>query len=210
MPASSAYPAPIPETDSLADYLASTELVDWRTPEIDSLAHELTADSISDLEKASKLFEWVRDEIPHSGDARHELVTCRASDVLRHRTGLCFAKSHLLAALLRAVGVPAGFCYQRICCGSHPTDRMMAHGLNGIYLQSVGRWIRVDPRGNKPGVDAQFSVDRQQLAFPVRPNLGETLGPTVFVKPLPAIMQCFASHATVSEVLDNLPDSLET
>lgn len=45
-----------------------------------------------------------------------ETVTWRASDVLRRGTGLCFAKAHLLAALLRAVGVPCGLCYQVLRC----------------------------------------------------------------------------------------------
>ena len=46
----------------------------------------------TDLSRGRRLYEWVRDEIPHSKDAGHEIVTCRASEVLRHRTGICYAK----------------------------------------------------------------------------------------------------------------------
>lgn len=41
-------------------------------------------------------------------------VTCSASDVLQHRSGICYAKSNLLAALLRKEGIPTRFCYQRL------------------------------------------------------------------------------------------------
>ncbi|WP_338430147.1 transglutaminase domain-containing protein [Synechococcus elongatus] len=34
--------------------------------------------------------------------------------MLEYRTGYCYAKSHLLVALLRACSIPAGFCYQRL------------------------------------------------------------------------------------------------
>ena len=44
---------------------------------------------------AGRCFEWVRDEIRRSGDFRLDPVTCSASQVLRHGTGFCYAKSHL-------------------------------------------------------------------------------------------------------------------
>lgn len=59
-------------------------------------------------------YEFVRDAISHSGDVAGRAVTCAASDVLQAREGLCYAKSHLLAALLRSNGIPAGFCYQAL------------------------------------------------------------------------------------------------
>lgn len=65
----------------------------------------------------SKYIDFVRDQIRHSADYRPNPVTCKASEVLRHGTGYCYAKSHLLAALLRANGVPAGLCYQRLSVG---------------------------------------------------------------------------------------------
>lgn len=46
-----------------------------------------------------------------------------------------------------------------------------------------GAWHRQDPRGNKPGVDAQFSLAGERLAWPVRDHLGEVDYPHVFVHP---------------------------
>lgn len=194
---------PTPESANLRDYLECTEFIDWQTPDIRRQADVLVAGASSDEDKAQRLYQWTRDEIPHSADAGHEIVTCRASEVLRCRTGICFAKAHLLAALLRAVGIPAGLCYQ-VLRYDDSSDRLVLHGLNGIYLRRLGRWIRVDARGNKPGVNAQFSPGKEQLAFPVNPALGESTCPTVLVRPLPSVIRCLTWHKTVTELMENL------
>jgi transglutaminase-like putative cysteine protease len=197
----------ISELGNVQDYLESSDIIDWQTPEVSSLARTLAAGADSDVAKAKRLYEWVRDEIPHSADAGHETVTCRASEVLRHRTGICYAKAHLLAAMLRAVNIPAGLCYQLLRY-DESSRRLVVHGLNGIYVESIGRWIRVDPRGNKPGVDAQFCLDREQLAFSVNAALGECNCGTIFVQPLPPVVQCLTAFATVTEMMASLPNSL--
>ena len=53
---------------------------------------------------------------------------------------------------------------------------LIYHGLNGVYLSDYGKWIRLDARGNKEGVNAQFSVETEQLAYAVRPEMGEEDG----------------------------------
>src|SRR5437899_2342693 len=88
-------------------YLESTTVIDWTDPDVYTLALKLAADATDPTSVARRCFEWVRDEIMHSGDYRLDPVTCSASEVLWHRTGFCYAKSHLLAALLRANGIPA-------------------------------------------------------------------------------------------------------
>jgi transglutaminase-like putative cysteine protease len=202
-------PPPLkPESDRLDDYLQCDEIIDWSAPAIVAAARGATCKFESDFDKAKCLYQWVRDNIPHSCDAGHEMVTCRASDVLQLQTGTCFAKSHLLAAMLRAVGVPTGFCYQRLRY-DRASSAMILHGLSGVFLASLGRWIRLDPRGNKAGVDAQFRLDREQLAFPTNAALGELLYPTVFVEPLPSVVDCLTTSATVSEALARLPESID-
>ncbi len=37
--------------------------------------------------------------------------------------------------------------------------------FNGVFLRSLDRWIRIDARGNKPGIQAQFSINGEILAF---------------------------------------------
>jgi transglutaminase-like putative cysteine protease len=80
-------------------------------------------------------FKDVR-EIKHSNDYRLNPVTCRASEVLEHKTGYCYAKSHLLAALLRANNIPAGICYQRLTI-KNDQPPFCLHGLNAVNLPDI-------------------------------------------------------------------------
>ena len=109
----------------------------------------------------------------HSWDVQGRRVTRSALDVLAYREGICYAKSHLAAALLRRAGLPAGICYQRLTLFDDASGGHVVHALNTVYLGSQRRWIRFDARGNKPGVDAQFSLDEERLAFAIRPDQGE-------------------------------------
>ena len=184
-------------------FLASTDVVDWHHPAVRTLAWLLAAGVHEPVEIAKRCFEWVRDEIRHSVDANDTVVTCAASEVLAHRTGLCYAKSHLLAALLRANGVPTGFCYQRLSIDGIGPPYCL-HGLVAAHLKPFG-WYRIDPRGNKPGVNTQFSPPREYLAF--NPQLpGEFTLPDVFREPLPAVVKPLYRYATIEDVLAHLPD----
>lgn len=184
-------------------YLESSDYIDWKHPTVIAKAAELTRDSGSEETSAKRCFEFVRDGIKHSWDYRQNPVTCRASDVLLHGTGYCFAKSHLLAALLRANGIPAGLCYQRLTIEAS-SPRYCLHGLNAVHLKRYG-WYRIDPRGNKPGVSAQFCPPVEQLAFPIVDG-PERDFPEIWAEPLPIIVQALTQNRTVEEVFDNLPD----
>jgi transglutaminase-like putative cysteine protease len=141
-----------PTSDRLADYLEADDVVDHHHPLIREQVIALRPAEDDAVARAKAAFEFVRDEIEHVMDAEDPRVTWRASDVLRERVGICYAKSHLLAAMLRAQGIPAGFCYQRLG---------VVHGLNAVHLD--GRWSRLDPRGNKTGADGQFSLGEERL-----------------------------------------------
>src|SRR5690606_27049407 len=130
-------------------------------------------------------------------------VTCRASDVLLHATGYCYAKSHLLAALLRANGVPTGFCYQRLSVGDEGAPYCL-HGLNAVFLRDVG-WYRIDARGNRPGIDARFDPPHEHPAFPVRERRERAL-PEIWPEPLPIVTDVLEAYDDVADVHANLPD----
>lgn len=185
----------------MTEYLKCSEAIDWRNNEIVALAKQLAGDGLEST--ARRCFEWVRDEVRHSGDFRLNPVTWRASDVLRERTGFCYAKSHLLAALLRANGIPAGLCYQRLSV-DEVGPPFCLHGLNAVMLPSLG-WYRIDARGNKPGVYAQFVPPVEQLAF--RPTLaGEADLPGIHAEPLPEVLVALRTYTTCTALAANLPD----
>lgn len=187
----------------MEEYLKSSDVIDWEHPAVLNLAKQLSSGVEDSLEVAKICFEWVRDEIRHSHDYQMNPVTCRASEVLAAVTGYCYAKSHLLAALLRANSIPAGLCYQRLSRDENGEPYSL-HGLNAIYLPTSG-WYRVDPRGNRQGVNAQFTPPVEQLAFTLR-NTGEADLPGVWAEPLPVVINALQSCQTYEELWENPPD----
>ena len=184
-------------------YLEATEYIDWQQPDVLKKAQNLAYGLLTDEEVAKACFEFVRDEIKHSWDYQMNPVTCKASDVLFHGTGYCYAKSHLLAALLRANKIPAGLCYQRLTI-SNDEPPFCLHGLNAVYLKQHG-WYRIDPRGNKEGVDAQFIPPLEQLAFPILSE-GEADFPEIWSEPLTVVVGVLKRYSDFLEVANNLPD----
>jgi transglutaminase-like putative cysteine protease len=184
-------------------FLAASTYIDFDAPEVRATARRLAEDAASELDVVRACFEFVRDEIRHSSDFRLNPVTCKASDVLRHGTGYCYAKSHLLAALLRANGIPAGLCYQRLSVGTSGAPYCL-HGLNAVYLKDFG-WYRIDARGNKPGIDARFDPPVEHLAFAIRER-EERMLPEIWAEPLNVVVDALARYAAWDQVLANLPD----
>ncbi|HID01997.1 MAG TPA: transglutaminase family protein [Desulfobacterales bacterium] len=185
------------------NYLASSEIIDWKTPQVKEKARELSHGIVNPEDISRACFVYVRDEIKHSNDYKLNPVTCKASDVLQHKTGYCYAKSHLLAALLRANTIPAGLCYQRLSIDDEKPPFCL-HGLNAVYLPDFG-WYRIDARGNKDGVQAEFTPPKEQLAFPILIK-GEADLPEIWAEPLPEITKVLETFDTFQDVLRNLPD----
>jgi transglutaminase-like putative cysteine protease len=186
------------ETTGLAAYLAADEAIDHHHPRVRRTAARLRSLAPEPHDYAKVAFAYVRDAIPHSDDVGDQRVTWRASDVLEQRTGICHAKAHALAALLRAEGIPTGLCYQRF---------EVLHGLVAVLLPGRTRWSRLDPRGNKPGVvDARFSLDEERLAWPVRPELGERDHPVIHAAPLAPVLAALRAARTREELV--LPSGL--
>ncbi|MFI6416034.1 transglutaminase family protein [Streptomyces sp. NPDC050842] len=170
----------------IAAYLAVGEAVDHDHPQVVEVAARLADDHPDAYSYAEAAYAHVRDTIPHSQDSGDLRVTWRASDVLEQRTGICYAKSLAYAALLRARGIPAALCYQRLADddGANP----VIHGLVAVLLPGERHWARQDVRGNKPGVDARFSLGEERLAWTVRPELGEVDYPQLYAEPHPAVL----------------------
>jgi transglutaminase-like putative cysteine protease len=192
--------------NDLGPFLASSEWIDVHHPLVQAQAQQLAAslpDPRDQAAIAQACFEFVRDQIAHTGDAGRGPITCRASDVLAQGTGFCYAKSHLLAALLRAHGIPAALCHQRLSVGEQGAPYCL-HGLNAVWLSGHG-WYRVDARGNKPGVDARFTPPVEVLAFDTKLPMASDL-PGLHTEPLAIVVKALTHHHSVTEVIQHLPD----
>ncbi len=184
-------------------YLAPCSYIDWEHSLVKRKAQQLSQGVRDPTDIAKACFRYVRDEIKHSNDFQLNPVTCKASEVLEFNTGYCYAKSHLLAALLRANGIPAGLCYQRLMI-ENSTPPFCLHGLNAVHLPSVG-WYRIDARGNKDGVEADFIPPTERLAFPITVK-GEADLLEIWAEPIPPVLGVLTSCKTYREVAENLPD----
>ncbi len=187
----------------LEPYLVASTYIDCDHSDVKAKAILLAKGLMQKTDIAKACFEFVRDEIKHSLDYKLDAVTCRASDVLKHGTGYCYAKSHLLAALLRANDIPAGLCYQRLTI-ENDAPPFSLHGLNAVYLDDFG-WYKIDARGNKPGVNAQFTPPVEKLAFPIVSE-GEFDFEEIWDSPLPQVVECLTTASNHRDVFETLPD----
>jgi transglutaminase-like putative cysteine protease len=149
------------ETSDMARYLVSSEIIDFENLDIQKTAVYLSKGIEDEIQLIKTAYEFVRDYISHSADIGSDNVTCNASDVLKYKHGLCFANSHLLAAILRYLGVPTGFCYQKL----EFDGNMGLHGLNAVFIRSLNKWIRLDACGNENWINARFSINEEYLAY---------------------------------------------
>jgi len=196
----------IDSASSQAVFLAEHEYVDFSAANIQSKAKELFCGINDNISKARIAFEFVRDEIPHSFDIGATVITAKASDVLLHKTGICHAKSNLLAALLRTQGIPAGFCFQHITLMDDDSEGYCAHCYNAVYLD--GAWIKLDARGNKPGVNAQFSLGEPLLAFQCRPQYDEYHWPEIYASPHAETMIMLEQANSLEHVIKCIPNMI--
>jgi len=202
----------------MKEYLQSSDIIDFDQTEVLSQAQALSGNNV--LDTIQNCFKFVRDKIPHCWDIRDQpeanIVTLKASEVLKHKTGFCYAKSHLLAALLRANKIPTALCYQRLILDSdHPEKGYCLHGLNAVWLAATNEyaegWFRIDPRGNKSGalgkkINAQFNPPVEQLAFTTTDRL-ECIFPQYYSEPLTCVIEKLSQHNDIFDLYDDLPDT---
>lgn len=193
----------IQQTPDLSAYLAADEVIDHHHPLVRETAARLAAQVADSYAYAQAAYEFVRDAIPHSDDSGDLRVTWRASDVLEWCTGVCYAKAHALTALLRAEDIPAALCYQRLRLdgGGHAV-----HGL--VAVRFHGAWHRQDPRGNKPGVDARFSLQGERLAWIPEEKFNEVDYPVLYAEPHPVVVNVLKAAPDRPSLWKTLPTAL--
>jgi len=186
----------------MKEFLEESFYIDYSNKQIQTLAKNLASTCKTDVEIAKACYLYVRDEILHSGDYKKD-TTRTASEVLEHKTGWCYAKSLLLAALLRSNQIPTALCYQRLSCSEYKKDIYCLHGLNAIYLKDFG-WVKVDARGNKDGVEAQFIPPIEKLAFELGENEYDL--PDLYSQPHESVVYALTTFRTYDEMVNNFPD----
>lgn len=188
-----------PESNNINDYIKSDEIIDYGQKIIIDKCREVVRNTKNEYDLIKTVFEFVRDKIHHSADIGEQRVTCKASEVLKFGHGNCCGKSHLLAAMLRYFGIPTGFCYQKLCSDEDINHKVL-HGLNAVYLKEFHKWVRLDARGNKEGIDAQFSIDEEKIAWPIKKEFGEEDNPIIYKNPNSTVIEVLTHSKNRDEI----------
>ncbi len=197
--------------NTFIDYLTSDQIIDYKNINVYNMAKLLAQNTNNKVEIAKNCFEFVRDKIKHSVDYQKNGISCSASQVLKNGHGFCYAKSHLLTALLRANSIPAGLCYQRL---QMDDNRFALHGLVAVYLSDNNtrfvanncHWYRLDPRGNQLRLTTQFSLSEENLAYHVQYK-GEIDFTEILAQPLPCVVNVLNRYTDYQDIMLNLPDT---
>lgn len=133
-------------------YLRPTPTIDCDNKLIEGKAQELVKGQQGVPSRAKCLFYFVRDEIKYNVYVPSDKIEYyRASRILQEGEGFCVQKAVLLAALCRAVGIPARLHMAAIRNHQAPdkVKQLMGgnlfptHGYDEIYVED--RWIKVAP-----------------------------------------------------------------
>lgn len=141
--------------DEMERYLRPTPTIDCDNELIKEKARNLTENQKDVAGKAQSLFYFVRDEISYSIYVLSDLPEYyRASRTMENGEGFCIQKAVLMAALARAVGIPARLCLAAIRNHQAPAkvtelfrgNLFPTHGYNELYIE--GKWIKAAPTFN--------------------------------------------------------------
>jgi len=188
-------------------FLEEDEYVDFTDISISREVAQAIIGCNTEEEKVKAVFEFVRDSITNAFDVDAISIPCTASETVRARVGTDDSKANLLAAMVRALGIPAGFCYQRLTILDDDSEGHYLHCYNAIYLD--GKWIKLDAstdRGGKKGGFCKITLD---LPFQPRDVYDECNIPGIFAKPNETSMQVHRAAEYIEEVMFNLPDKLD-
>lgn len=147
----------------LSEYLKPGIYVDSDSPEVlEFVQNHAKGDTLK--EKAISLFLAVRDDFWYDPyDIVFKPDEFKASVLIKKRKGFCVTKAIILAAVLRAAGIPSRLAYADVKNHLNTqrlremmnTEIFYYHGFTELFLD--GQWLKVTPTFNKDLCD-KFGV----------------------------------------------------
>lgn len=137
-------------------YLAPSYFINSDHPTILFFVDKITCGLTTEKEKAIALYEAVRDGVYYDPyDITLKPEAFQAHKVIEKQSGFCIDKAVLLAAVLRAAGIPARLGFADVknhlttkrLIEKMGTDTFVYHGYTDVYLD--GKWLKATPTFNK-------------------------------------------------------------
>ncbi|MCK9150754.1 transglutaminase-like domain-containing protein [Methanobacterium alcaliphilum] len=119
-----------------SEYLKSTTNCQVTDSTIKAKAAALTKGLTSTSAKATKIFNWVRDNLKYSF---YYNTKYGAVNTLKNMQGNCVDHTHLLIALLRAAGIKSRYMHVKAKFNSGST---YGHVIAEVYVD--GKWLKAD------------------------------------------------------------------
>lgn len=83
------------------------------------------------------------------------------------------------------------------------------HALNAVFIKAINCWIRIDARGNKPGIQTDFSINKELLAYFTDENIGEKDYSVIYTKPhIKIVTTLKENNNALNMVKYHLPDKI--
>lgn len=193
--------------ESLERFLEDTECVDWTDMLVTRETAQAITGCVTDEEKVKAIFEFVRDDISNAMNIDSVALPWTASTTIRAMIGNDDAKAMVLAAMVRALKIPAGFCYQRLTVVDDDSEGHYLHCYNAVYLD--GNWVKLDASGRLGAKDVRFCKIEPDLAFIPRDVYGEYNILGIFAEPYAPSVDVIRNAGSISDIIFGLPDSID-
>ena len=142
--------APATPPARLAEYLRPTAYLQCTDPAIQAATRGALGDLKHPWQRAKRLERWVRQAVTEKGLS---VGFAGAKETLESREGDCTEHSVLLAAMLRAAGIPSRVAFGLLYVNS-PRTGGPVFGAHMWTEAWVGRWVALDATLADPLVDA--------------------------------------------------------
>lgn len=144
--------------ESLKKYLSSSTNCQVKNTNIKKLAESLTKNCKNNLQKAKKIFNWVRDNIAYE---KYPNTRKGAAKLLVSKKGNCVDQAHLTVALARSAGIPARYVNANNCKFS--TGYTSGHVWAEFLIEDT--WVAGDTTScrNSFGVVKNWNIKNYKL-----------------------------------------------
>ena len=140
--------------DNFAPYLAPSQYVNYNAgSKVVRKSFDLCSGASTELEKLEIIYSWIIQNISYDTNKAETVQTGYLPNpdaILDAKTGICFDYAAVMAAMLRAQGIPAKLVIGTVSAAD------LNHAWNEVYLQGQGwvtvriyfegsKWERMDP-----------------------------------------------------------------